>query len=83
MATEEVDGRADELVSYLKSRFPAGVPRCRVVEASGGIISPKTMANLSAKGDQPSGTRRVRGKIVYPVDSFVDWLYGKEVSEDE
>ncbi len=72
-----------EYREHLKEKYPGGIPRCRVVEASGGIVSPKTMANLSGKGEEPSGTRRVRGKIVYPVDSFVDWLYGKEVSEDE
>lgn len=77
------DKELKEYRTYLKAKYPGGLLRCRVGEASGGLISPKTMANRAAKNDMPEGTIRVRGKIVYPVDSFVDWLYGKEEGSDE
>ena len=74
-----MDGRRqvekDRLLKRLEEQFPGGVPRSKVREATGGLVSPKTMANLACQKDQPEGWFCVRGRIVYPAASFVDWLY--------
>lgn len=65
----------DRLLKRLEEFFPGGVPRSKVKEATAGLVSPKTMANLASQNDQPEGWYRVRVRIVYPASSFVDWLY--------
>jgi hypothetical protein len=44
-----------------------------VANFTGGIISPKTLANLDSKGEGPPNIR-VGGKIAYDVTLFVQWL---------
>ncbi len=68
----------NRLLKRLEEQFPGGVPRSKVKEATGGLVSPKTMANLASQNDQPEGWYRVRGRIVYPAESFVDWLYADD-----
>ncbi len=50
------------------------VPRRRADEASGQTISPKTMANYDSEGAGPEGAFRVGGQVVYPAESFFNWL---------
>ena len=58
----------------LKERWPSAiVARTEIKRFSGGLISPKTMANLDSKGEGPPSIRLCR-KIGYPVDSLITWL---------
>jgi len=50
------------------------VAREEVKKFTGGIINPRTLANLDSKGEGPSGRVRVGRKIAYPVDKFIEWL---------
>lgn len=64
------------LKKCLEERYPAGVPRCRISEATGGIVSAKTLANLaSGQGGGPRGAYRIRGRVVYTAEALVDWLF--------
>ena len=59
----------------LRSKWPSTlVPRERIYEFSGGLINPRTMANLDSRGDGPEGRMRIGRKVVYPLDSVLDWI---------
>lgn len=49
------------------------VSREKVGEFSGGILHPRTLANLDSKGLGPQ-RYRVGRKVVYHVDDLCDWL---------
>lgn len=63
-------------LSHLAARWPSSlVAREKVGEFSGGIISPKTIANLDSKGGEgPKGRITVGRKVAYPVDLLIKWL---------
>lgn len=49
------------------------VSRTEISKFSGGLLSPRTLANLDSLGDGPPRGRCGR-KVFYPVDSLVAWL---------
>ncbi len=58
----------------LKETLPIVFPRKDVGRLTGGIVHPRTCANLDSQGKGPEGRFRV-GKIVcYDRDSFICWL---------
>lgn len=62
-------------LSPLAARWPSSlVAREKVGEFSGGIISPKTIANLDATGEGPKGRITVGRKVAYPVDLLIAWM---------
>lgn len=62
-------------LSPLAARWPSSlVAREKVGEFSGGIISPKTIANLDALGLGVEGRITVGRKVAYPVDLLIAWL---------
>lgn len=62
-------------LSPLAARWPSAlVAREKVMEFSGGIISPKSIANLDALGEGPEGRITVGRKVAYPVDLLITWL---------
>ena len=50
------------------------VARDRVAEFSGGILHPRTMANLDSNGKGPKGRIRVGRKVAYEVNELCKWL---------
>jgi hypothetical protein len=71
----------------LKKSWPSTlVARDQVGKFSGGIISSKYIANLDCRGLGPVERLRIGRKVVYPVNSLVDWLASKSKilkSEDQ
>ena len=62
-------------LSHLAARWPSSlVAREKIGEFTGGIISPKTIANLDATGEGPNGRITVGRKVAYPVASLITWL---------
>jgi len=53
------------------------VARDRVAEFSGGILHPRTLANLDSKGKGPKGRIRIGRKVAYDVIELCDWLASK------
>lgn len=50
------------------------VARCKISKFTGGILNPRTLANLDCQGRGPKGRVRVGRKICYPVQSIIEWL---------
>ena len=50
------------------------VARQKSDKFSGGILNPKTMANLDSQGKGPKGRIRVGRKVAYPVDELISWM---------
>lgn len=74
-------------LSHLAARWPSSlVAREKIGEFTGGIISPKTIANLDATGEGPEGRITVGRKVAYHCDSLVKWIESrankKESSHD-
>ena len=67
-------------LSYLADKWPSGiVARTKVGEFSGGILNPRTLANLDSQGLGPKKRIQIGNKIAYPVDSLIEWLQGRAV----
>jgi len=61
--------------SQLAESWPSPiVARESIREFSGGLLHPRTMANLDSKKQGPAGRFRVGRKIAYPTVSVVEWL---------
>ena len=58
----------------LAKNWPAPiVSRTEIAKFSGGLLTPRTLANLDSLGEGPPRGRCGR-KIFYPVDTLVTWL---------
>jgi len=49
------------------------VARDRIEKFSGGLLRPKTMANLDSRGEGPPRVK-VGRKVGYPVEGLVQWM---------
>ena len=60
----------------LKNHWPSTlVARQSIGEFSGGILNPRTMANLDSRGEGPKGRIRIdKRTIAYDVDELIAWL---------
>lgn len=59
----------------LADKWPSTiVSRGKVGEFTGGLIHPRTLANLDSLGKGPAGRVRVGRKVAYDVDSLLVWL---------
>jgi hypothetical protein len=60
-----------ELVSAWSAPY---VARKQVAKFSGGILHPRTMANLDSLGKGPRGRIRMGRAIAYPTGELVAWM---------
>ena len=56
------------------------VARSEVGRFSGGVISPHYIANMDCRGLGAKERLRIGKKVVYPVDSLIDWLKEKSTT---
>jgi hypothetical protein len=64
-----------DCISSLKNKWPSTlVSRDAVDQFSGGLISPRYLANLDCRGLGPSERIRVGRKVAYPIDALCNWL---------
>lgn len=64
----------DHLVK-LRQAWPHPIVARRLCDkASGQTISPKTLANMDSAGAGPEGAFKIGGQVVYPAESFFNWL---------
>lgn len=63
-----------DLSDLAETWFSPFVARKEVGRFSGGIVSPKYMANLDSEGRGPKGRIRVGRQVAYPVSELVLWL---------
>jgi len=58
----------------LAEKWPSPVvSRTQVEKFSGGLLSPRTMANLDSLGEGPPRGRMGR-KVYYDVDALIEWM---------
>lgn len=71
--------------SSMKNKWPSSfVAREKISEFSGGILHPRTQANLDALGMGCKGRIRIGGKkIAYAVDELIKWLEERSEIVDE
>ena len=68
----------------LADKWPSPyVAREEVGPFSGGILSPKSLANLDAMGKGPRGRFRCGRKVVYPVSSLVEFCESRSQALDK
>ncbi len=59
----------------LASKWPSTiVSRDQIENFSGGLMNPRTLANLDCLGKGPRGRFRLGRKVAYPVSSVIEWL---------
>jgi len=62
-------------LKVLAEKWPSTiVARSEVRKFSGGIVNPRTLANLDCLGLGPEGRFYIGRKCAYPVDKFICWL---------
>lgn len=67
--------QSDEMYNAMKAKWPSAVVARREVRSfTGGLVSPKFLANQDSLGTGPRNRVEVCGKIAYPVDSLIEWL---------
>jgi len=62
-------------LSSLEEKWPSAfVAREVSKEFTGGLVSPKSLANLDSQGEGPEGAIHCGRKVIYPVKCFIAWL---------
>jgi hypothetical protein len=66
----------NSIFASLRDKWPSTIVfRGKVNEFSGGVLNPRTLANLDSKGEGPKGRIRINGKrIAYTVESLIAFL---------
>lgn len=60
-----------KLEANLSIRFPLGIPRKKIGDATGGILHPRTMANQDSIGTGIKGRYKIGPQTVYPVAGVI------------
>ena len=64
-----------DIFDKMKDRWPSAVvAQIMVGEFSGGLLNPRTLANLNSLGMGPKGKYRIGRKVFYDLDKLVEWL---------
>ena len=67
--------RKEDIMSLFKKNWKSSfVARTHVGEFSGGLLHPRTMANLDSQQKGPSVKIRLGRNIGYPVDELILWM---------
>lgn len=72
----------DEIIERIKNELPPIVARRQLGQFTGGLIAPRTLANLDCLGQGPKERIRMGRKVAYPRDAFINWLEGRLEVED-
>ena len=65
----------NDVVKLLQRKWPSGiVARAKVEELTGGLVSPKTLANEDSRGCGIPRRLKVRGRIAYRVEDVAQYL---------
>lgn len=59
------------------------VPREKISEFSGGILSARYLANLDCYGKGPEGRFKIGRKTVYPVNKLIEWMQRRSAVIEE
>ena len=64
-----------DIFNEMANKWPSAVvARTEIEKFSGGLITPKSIANLDSLGKGIEGRIHVGRKVAYPIDELVGWL---------
>ena len=66
--------QSSNLLQQLSTELPVFFTRKQACIHLGGLLSPRTLANLDSKGCGCPAKKLIGGKIVYPRAEFIKWL---------
>jgi len=64
-------------IQRLRETLPPQFARTEVRRLTGGLIAPQTLANATAKGEDPPHFK-FNGRVGYEREAFCDWLAGRQ-----
>lgn len=70
------------ILENIRKELPPIVARKEVARLTGGLISPRYLANLDSAGLGPKGRVRVGRLVGYEKESFIAWLSSRMRDED-
>jgi hypothetical protein len=71
----------EKIIEAMATEWPSSVvARKAIKDFSGGILSPKTMANEDCNGTGPEGRFLLMNQTVYPIKSLVTWLKSRSAT---
>ena len=68
---------SSQFFDVIEKELPSVFTRQHAAKVLGGIVSPKTLANLDSLNQGPSVRVRVGSKVGYEKESFMRWLKGR------
>ena len=64
-----------DVLDRLASAWPSPiVARSEVGHFSGGVLNPRSLANMDSLGRGPANRIRIGRKVAYPVCDLVEWM---------
>ncbi len=67
----------EKLEKSMQEQYPYGVPRKFISSATGGMINPRTCANLDSLGRGIKGRFQFGRDIIYPVKCVIEYIRSK------
>ena len=65
----------NDIFNKMANKWPSEiVARTEIEKFTGGLITPKSIANLDSLGKGVAGRMNIGRKVAYPVDTLVNWL---------
>lgn len=71
----------EELTKTLSEKYPFGIPRKDIAKATGGILHPRTSANLDSLGTGIEGRFRINRSIIYPVGNVINFIRERTIGK--
>ncbi len=68
---------SEEFYRAIEKELPSLFTRTVASKALGGLIAPRTFANIDCRGEGPNRVK-INGKIMYEKSSFMQWLRSRE-----
>jgi len=67
----------EALQKDLERRFPFGIPRNKLKEATGGVLNAHTASNLDSRGFGIPDRFFIGNRTFYPVKSVIEYIEAK------
>lgn len=64
----------ENFLKNLSNTAPEIITRQKIKEITGGLISPKSLANADSAGDGITPRFRIGGKVAYPKDAVIAYI---------
>jgi len=66
-------------LSGIREKLPPIIARSEVGKLLGGVIHPKTLANLDSLGKGPKNRFRSGRKVAYKTEDLLEWLSSRSM----